>query len=53
MDKNCKDGEKKYLKFINDFLSFNSPSRELLALLIDKVEIDKNKNVDIYFNFKL
>ncbi len=53
MDKNCKDGEKKYLKFINDFLSFNSPSRELLALLIDKVEIDKNKNVDIYFSFKL
>lgn len=45
--------EKKYVKFINEYLSFEKPTRELLALLIDRIEIDENKHIDIYFNFKI
>ena len=45
--------EKKYIEFVNEYLSFEKPTKELLSLLIDRIEIDKNKNIDIYFNFKL
>ena len=44
--------EKDIIKFINEYLSFEKPSKELLALLIDRVTIDDNKKIDIYFNFK-
>jgi len=42
-----------YLDKIKDFLKMKNPSRALLSLLIDKIEIDENKNVDIYYKFKL
>lgn len=45
--------EKDIIKFINEYLSFEKPPKELLALLINKVEIDENKKIDIYFNFKI
>lgn len=45
--------EKDIIKFINEYLSFEKPPKELLALLIDRVEIDENKKIDIYFNFKI
>lgn len=47
------DSEKKIVKFLNKYLSFEKPPKELLALLIDRIEIDQNKKVDIYFNFKI
>ncbi len=40
-----------YDSIISDFLSFKKPSRQLIASLIDKIEIDKDKNV--YINFKI
>ncbi|MBR3210179.1 MAG: recombinase family protein [Bacilli bacterium] len=45
--------EKDIIKFINEYLSFEKPPKELLVLLIDRVEIDETKKIDIYFNFKI
>ena len=45
--------EKDITNSINEYLSFNKPPKELIALLIDRVEIDANKKIDIYFNFKV
>lgn len=36
---------------INEFLKFEKPSRKILYELIDRVELDENKNIYIYFNF--
>lgn len=41
------------LGMINDFLSFVSPSRKLLVNLIDKIYIDKDKQIEIYYKFKI
>ena len=41
------------LKLINEFLSFEHPTRELLVNLIDKVEISQDKVVNINYKFKL
>ena len=38
-----------YTKIINDFLKLKNPNRQLLASLIDKIEVDEQKNVFIYF----
>ena len=43
----------KKVNFLYDTVSFSNPSRELLALLIDRIEIDKDKKIDIYLNFKV
>ncbi len=39
-------------KIIAEFLTNEKPTREMILKLIDKVEIHKSKEVDIYFNFK-
>ena len=41
-----------YTNIINDYLEFKTPTRQLLASLIDKIEIDENKNVDIHLKVK-
>ena len=38
-------------KIIQSFLSFENPDRDILALLIDKVVIDLDKTITIYYNF--
>ncbi len=38
-------------KYINDFLSLDNPTRELIINLIDKIYIYQYKQVDIVFNF--
>ena len=38
---------------VEDFLSMKNPSRTLIASLIDKILIDENYNIDIYYKFKL
>lgn len=42
-----------YLDKIKEFLSMKNPSRALISSLIDKIEIDEDKNIDIYYKFKL
>ena len=38
-------------KVIDEFLKLENPSKKILYELIDKVELDENKNIYIYFNF--
>ena len=38
-------------KIIENFLSFEKPSKEILFELIDRIELDEYKNIYIYFNF--
>ena len=42
-----------YLDKIKEFLKMKNPSRVLISSLIDRIEIDEEKNVDIYYKFKL
>ena len=39
-------------KIVRKFVEFKEINREILGDLIDKVEIDKDKNIYIYFKFK-
>lgn len=38
---------------IQKFLNMDNPSRSLIASLIEKIEIDANYNMDIYYKFKV
>ena len=42
-----------YLDKIKEFLKMKNPSRSLISTLIDRIEIDEDKNIDIYYKFKL
>ena len=39
-------------KLLNKFLQMKEPTREMMLELIEKIEVHKDKTVDIYFNFK-
>ena len=43
----------KYKQMINDFMSFKFPTNELMFQLIDKIEIDKDKNVEVFFKVNI
>lgn len=43
--------EKELEKLIENFLKFEKPDKIFLYRLINKIEIDKDKNIYIYFNF--
>ena len=45
--------EKNFIKKIKEFLELKNPSRNLIASLIDRIEITEDKNIDIYYKFKL
>lgn len=45
--------EKTINKMIKDFLKVRNPTKQMLELLINKITIDENKNVRIYFNFNI
>ena len=40
-----------YENIIKEFLSLKNPTKEILAELIDRIEIHQDKTVDIYFKF--
>ena len=42
-----------YSKKVQEFLKMKNPSRALITSLIDKIEIDEENNIDIYYKFKL
>lgn len=46
------DETKKVTVLVKNFLDMNEPSREIILKLINKIEIHKDKTVDIHFNFK-
>lgn len=37
---------------IQEFLSLNKPTPEIMKVIINKIEIHQDKKVDLYFNFK-
>ena len=39
-------------KYINEFLSLEKPTRELIINLVEKIYIYQDKRVDIIFTFK-
>lgn len=41
-----------YTKAVNEYLALKNPTRELLANLIDKIVIDEDKNIQIYYKIK-
>lgn len=49
--KNHTKEEKELEELIENFLKFENPNKMFLYRLINKIEIDKNKNIYIYFNF--
>ena len=48
-EKEMKNYEDKIKKLIN----FDNPSRELLQSIIDKIVIDKDRNIEIFYKFSL
>ena len=47
-----KINNKKIEKYINEFLSLENPSRELIVNLVEKIYIYQDKKLDIIFTFK-
>ena len=44
--------KKQMEKYINEFLSLENPTRELIINLVEKIYIYQNKTIDIIFTFK-
>ena len=44
--------KKQIEKYINEFLSLENPTRELIINLVEKIYIYQDKQVDIIFTFK-
>lgn len=49
---NITDNNKKYDNVIKEYLSMKKPSVQLLSSVIDKIVVDENKNIEIYYKFK-
>ena len=41
------------IHYINEFLKSKTPSKEIIKIFINKIEIFENKNIKIHFNFNL
>ena len=44
--------KKQIEKYINEFLSLENPTRELIINLVEKIYIYQDKQIDIIFTFK-
>ena len=44
---------KKYEEKIKELIDLDKPSRELLQSIIDKIIIDKDRNIEIFYKFSL
>ena len=42
-----------YENKIRELIDINKPTRELLQTLIEKIEIDKDKNIEIFYRFMI
>ena len=41
-----------YKEIVEEYLSMKKPNKLLLSHIIDKITIDKDKNIDIYYKIK-
>lgn len=46
------DDTEKIKSVVQNFLSLNKPTSEIMKVIINKIEIHQDKQVDLYFNFK-
>ena len=46
------DNTEKIKSVIQEFLSLNKPTSEIMKVIINRIEIHQDKQVDLYFNFK-
>lgn len=49
--KNIVTDDKLTMKYINDFLEMKTPNKEVIKILVKKIEINEDKSIKIYFNF--
>ena len=49
---NNKDNDKNIEKNIKEFLNLGEPTTELMKVIINKIEVHQDKQIDIKFNFK-
>lgn len=49
---NRQENSKEIEKIIKEFLKLEKPTPEIMKVIINKIEIHQDKQVDIYFNFK-
>lgn len=47
-----RDSEIDKMKLLEEFISMKEPTRDIMLSLIDKIEVHKDKQLDIYFSFK-
>ena len=47
-----RDDIEKIKSVIQEFLSLNKPTSEIMKVIINRIEIHQDKQVDFYFNFK-
>ena len=46
------DDTKKIKSIVQEFLTLNKPTPEIMKAIINRIEIHQDKQVDLYFNFK-
>ena len=51
--KNTTDDLKKYEDKIKSLINIDNPTRELIQTIIDKIVIDKDKNIEIIYKFSI
>ena len=51
-ENNADDDIENIKKLVNDFLNLEKPTPEIMKVLINRIEIHQDKQVDIIFNFK-
>ena len=52
-ENNSDDDIKNIKKLVNDFFNLKKPTPEIMKVLINRIEIHQDKQVDIIFNFKI
>lgn len=51
-ENNSNDDIENIKKLVHDFLKLEKPTPEIMRVLINKIEIHQDKQVDLYFNFR-
>ena len=46
------DNDEEIEKFVKEFLKLENPTPEIMRVLINRIEIHQDKQVDLVFNFK-
>ena len=53
LENNKAEKEKELDSIINEFMKFEKIDKVFLYKILDRIEIDKDKNIYLFFNFKI